>query len=133
MQQPRRRIALRAVLLAAIPLVLMSAIGAFLLHDGQAEDGRSTFTVGVIIAAVSASSVIYQVDRWSLMRQSLTHLTMMLVTVLPALLLSGWFPVDTVGGVLLVVAVFALVGLVLWSSLFLIMRFVERRQAARVQ
>ncbi|EYT66273.1 hypothetical protein H489_0103835 [Curtobacterium flaccumfaciens UCD-AKU] len=125
--------ALRAVLLAAIPLVLMSAIGAFLLHDGQAEDGRSTFTVGVIIAAVSASSVIYQVDRWSLMRQSLTHLTMMLVTVLPALLLSGWFPVDTVGGVLLVVAVFALVGLVLWSSLFLIMRFVERRQAARVQ
>jgi len=133
MQQPRRRIALRAVLLAAIPLVLMSAIGAFLLHDGQAEDGRSTFTVGVIIAAVSASSVIYQVDRWSLMRQPLTHLTMMLVTVLPALLLSGWFPVDTVGGVLLVVAVFALVGLVLWSSLFLIMRFVERRQAARVQ
>ncbi|MCS6567046.1 MULTISPECIES: DUF3021 family protein [Curtobacterium] len=124
---------MRAVLLAAIPLVLMSAIGAFLLHDGQAEDGRSTFTVGVIIAAVSASSVIYQVDRWSLMRQSLTHLTMMLVTVLPALLLSGWFPVDTVGGVLLVVAVFALVGLVLWSSLFLIMRFVERRQAARVQ
>ncbi|WNY35404.1 DUF3021 family protein [Curtobacterium flaccumfaciens] len=72
-------------------------------------------------------------DRWSLMRQSLTHLTMMLVTVLPALLLSGWFPVDTVGGVLLVVAVFALVGLVLWSSLFLTMRFVERRQAARVQ
>ena len=133
MQQPRRRIALRAVLLAAIPLVLMSAIGAFLLHDGQAEDGRSTFTVGVIIAAVSASSVIYQVDRWSLMRQSLTHLTMMLVTVLPALLLSGWFPLDTVGGVLLVVAVFALVGMVLWLSLFLIMRFIERRQAARLQ
>ena len=133
MQQPRRRIALRAVLLAAIPLVLMSAIGAFLLHDGQAEDGRSTFTVGVIIAAVSASSVIYQVDRWSLRRQSLTHLAVMVVTVLPALLLSGWFPVDTVGGVLLVVAVFALVGMVLWLSLFLIMRFIERRQAARLQ
>lgn len=57
----------------------------------------------------------------------------MVVTVLPALLLSGWFPLDTVGGVLLVVAVFALVGMVLWLSLFLIMRFIERRQAARLQ
>jgi hypothetical protein len=113
--------------------VLMSAIGAFLLHDGQAADGRSTLAVGVIIAAVSASSVIYQVDRWSLMRQSITHLIVMLVTVLPALLLSGWFAVNMVGGVLLVVAVFALVGLVLWTSLFLIMRFVERRQASRLQ
>lgn len=133
MQRPRQRLALRAVLLGGIPLVLMSAIGGFLLHDGQAEDGRSALAVGVIIAAVSASSVIYQVDRWSLRRQSLTHLAVMVVTVLPALLLSGWFPLDTVGGVLLVVAVFALVGMVLWLSLFLIMRFIERRQAARLQ
>lgn len=133
MQRPRKLLALRAVFLGVIPLVLMSVIGAFLLRDGQLADGRSTLAVGVIIAAVSASSVIYQVDRWSLMRQSLTHLTVMLVTVLPALLLSGWFPVDTIGGVLLVVAVFALVGMVLWSSLFLIVRFVERRRAARLQ
>lgn len=133
MQRPLKRLALRAVFLGVIPLVLMSVIGAFLLRDGQLADGRSTLAVGVIIAAVSASSVIYQVDRWSLMRQSLTHLVLMLVTVLPALLLSGWFPVDTVGGVLLVVAVFALVGLTLWSSLFLIMRFVERRQVGRPQ
>lgn len=133
MQRPRQRLALRAVLLGGIPLVLMSAIGGFLFHDGQAEDGRSTLAVGVIIAAVSASSVIYQVDRWSLRRQSLTHLAVMVVTVLPALLLSGWFPLDTVGGALLVVAVFALVGMVLWLSLFLIMRFIERRQAARLQ
>jgi hypothetical protein len=87
----------------------------------------------VIIAAASASSVIHQVDRWSLMRQSITHLVVMLVTALPAPLLNGWFPVDTVGGVLLVVAVSALVGPVLWSALLVIMRSVERRQAARLQ
>jgi hypothetical protein len=68
-----------------------------------------------------------------LMRQSITHLMVMLVTVLTALMLSGWFPVDTVGGVLLVVAVSALVGLVLWSALLVSMRSVERRQAARLQ
>jgi hypothetical protein len=68
-----------------------------------------------------------------LMRQSITHLMVMLVTVLTALMLSGWFPVDTVGGVLLVVAVSALVGPVLWSSLLVIMRSDERRQAARLQ
>ena len=55
----------------------------------------------------------------------------MAITVLPALLLSGWFRLDTLAGVLLVVGLFLLVGLVLRSALFLIIRLLERRHAER--
>ena len=131
MEQRRKRLALRAFLLGAIPLVVMTSIGVFLLRDGQTADGRSTLAVGVIVAAVSASSVIYQTEGWSLRRQSLAHFVVMAITVLPALLLSGWFRLDTLAGALLVVGLFLLAGLVLWSALLFIIRILERRHAAR--
>ncbi|OUE25653.1 DUF3021 domain-containing protein [Clavibacter michiganensis] len=128
---PRPRLLLRAALLAGIPLVVMTAIGTYLLADGQAADGRSTLAVGVIVAATASGSLLYQVGGWSLTRQSVTHFALMLVTVLPALLMSGWFPVDTAGGVLAVVGIFLAAGVVLWSTLFLVMTAVERRRTAR--
>ncbi|MFT7712199.1 DUF3021 domain-containing protein [Clavibacter tessellarius] len=130
-RHPRPRLLLRAVLLGGIPLAVMSAIGAYLLHDGQTADGRSTLAVGVIVAATAAGSLLYQVPGWSLPRQSVAHFALMLVTVLPTLLLSGWFPVDTAGGVLAVGGIFLAAGLVLWTTLYLVMTAVERRRAAR--
>ncbi|MGJ1429388.1 DUF3021 domain-containing protein [Clavibacter sepedonicus] len=109
----------------------MSAIAAYLLADGRTADGRSTLAVGVIVAATAAGSLLYQVDRWSLTRQSVTHFVLMLATVLPGLLLSGWFRVDTAGGVLAVVGIFLATGLVLWTTLYVVMTAVERRRDAR--
>ncbi|WP_052129237.1 DUF3021 domain-containing protein [Clavibacter michiganensis] len=129
---PRRpRLLLRAALLGGIPLVVMSAIGASLLAGGQTSDGRSTLAVGVIVAATAAGSLLYQVPGWGLPRQSVAHFALMLVTVLPALLLSGWFPVDTPGGVLAVVGIFLATGLALWTTLYLVMTAVERSRARR--
>lgn len=127
------RLLLRAALLGGIPLVVMSAIGAYLLHAGELADGRSTLAVGVIVAATAAGSLLYEVERWSLTRQSVTHFALMFVTVLPALLLSGWFATDTAGGVLAVVGIFLAAGLVLWTTLFLVMTAVERGRASRAQ
>lgn len=111
---------LRATLLAGIPLAAMTTIGIVLLAQGKLADGRSTIAVGVIVAAVAGASVIYQVERWSLRAQTLAHSAVMLLTVLPALLLSGWFPLDSAWGYLAVVAVFLGAGIVLWSAFYLI-------------
>lgn len=121
----RVRLALRGALLAAIPLVIMCAIGVVLFRQGQTSDGRSTIAVGVIIAATCGASVLYQVDHWSLMRQSGIHFAVMVITVLPALLLSGWFPTHTPNGLIATVLLFLSVGLVLWTSIFLVLRLRE--------
>ncbi|MDF2046939.1 DUF3021 domain-containing protein [Microbacterium sp. Kw_RZR3] len=112
---------LGAVLLrAGIPLVIMSAIGIALLAQGKPDDGRATLAVGVIAAAVSGASVIYQVEAWSMRTQTLVHFVVMTVTVLPALLLSGWFPLDTGWHYLGVVAVFLGTGILLWAFFFVL-------------
>ncbi|SJN36386.1 hypothetical protein FM104_09210 [Microbacterium esteraromaticum] len=120
---------MKATLLSGIPLLIMTAIGIALIAQGKSADGRSTLAVGVIIAAVAGSSVIYQIGGWDLRRQSLAHFAIMLVTVLPALLLSGWFPLDSISGYFVVIAAFLAAGLVLWISFYLIFTKVVPRKA----
>lgn len=121
------RTIVRVALLAGIPLIIMTGIGLALLAQGQEADGRSTLAVGVIVAAVAASSVIYQIDRWTLRRQTAVHFAVMVVTVLPALFFSGWFALDGVGDVLAVIGTFLVTGAILWVLFYAISRVVERR------
>lgn len=71
------------LILAGVPLVIMGVIGAALLAQGDTSNGRSTLAVGVIIAATSGTSVLYQLEQWKLSFQSLIHFGIMLVTVPP--------------------------------------------------
>lgn len=120
----------RATLRAGIPLLIMTVIGIALLAQDKAADGRATLAVGVIVASVAGASVIYQIDRWSLRRQSFVHFAVMSVTVLPALLLSGWFALEGVWGYLTVVGAFVSVGTVLWSIFYVIFAKLVRRKTA---
>ena len=124
---------LAAVLLrAGIPLVIMTAIGIALLAQGKAEDGRATLAVGVIAAAVSGASIVYQIDTWSMRKQTLVHFAIMTVTVLPALLLSGWFTLDSVWGYIGVIATFLGAGILLWVFFFVLFtRILPRRETPR--
>lgn len=105
------------LILAGIPLIIMGAIGTMLLDQGETSDARSTFAVGVIIAATSGTAVLFQIDKWKLSFQSLLHFLIMLFTVLPALYLSGWFPLETPLDYLSVLGIFLLTGAVLWLVL----------------
>lgn len=117
----------KAALLSVIPLLIMVPIGLSLISSGEAVRGRSTLAVGVIVSAVSGATTVYQIDRWSPRKQSLFHLGIMAVTVLPALLLSGWFPEDQPRGALLAIGSFAAAGAVLWTVLYLVISAIERR------
>lgn len=122
---------LKAFLLTGIPLLVLGAIALALVLQGKPADGRATATVGVIVAATSGASVIYQLERWSLRRQTGVHFIIMLVTVLPALLLSGWFPLENAWGYLAVVGVFLATGLLLWVVFFLVFTRIVPRMNAR--
>lgn len=116
-------------ILAGVPLIIMGAIGAVLLVQGDAINARSTFAVGVIIAATSGASVIYQVERWKLQIQSLIHFAIMLCTVLPALYLSGWFTLNEPIDYLSVFGIFLIAGAVLWLVFYLIFGVIQTEDA----
>ncbi len=122
---------LAAVLLrAGIPLVVMTAIGITLLVQGKTDDGRATLAVGVIAAAVSGATIVYQIKSWSMRKQTLVHFLIMTVTVLPALLLSGWFALDSAWGYVGVVATFLGAGILLWTFFFVLFTKVLARRSA---
>ena len=81
---------------------------------------RGTFIVGIIIASVAASSVIYEIENWSLFKQSVIHFLIMLVTVLPLLYISGWYKLNSVLDYVKVFGIFLFVGIVLWTISYFI-------------
>lgn len=116
----------KLLLLIGIPLLIMGSIGGSLYVQGDAENGRSTLAVGVIIAATCGASMIYQVPNWSLFQQTVVHFSIMLVTVLPAMLLSGWFDLSVATGWLMAAGLFLLTGIVLWTVFFTVFKFIEQ-------
>lgn len=123
-----------AMIRGGIPLLIMSGISLIMRwQELDAFQVRSTFFVGLIIAAVAAATVVYEVEAWPLSRQSLVHLGLMLVTVFPLLLLSGWFPVNSMRDAVKVLRLFLLVGATLWLVAFFVMTrlFKQKKQTTQ--
>ncbi|WP_296125679.1 DUF3021 family protein [uncultured Streptococcus sp.] len=81
---------------------------------------KSTFLTGLIVAIILATAPIYDDNRLTLRQQSLLHFSIMCVTILPILCLSGWYPLHNVIDFLKILASFLTCGLVLWTLAYLI-------------
>lgn len=120
------------LILASVSANIFGVMGIALLVEGDRATARTTFAVGVIVAATSGASVIYQVDRWTLSLQSTIHFTIMIATVLPALFLGGWFTLDSPVDYLAVIGIFLVTGLALWVVMFLVFGVVlPKRRTSR--
>ena len=105
-----------AILRGIIPLIIMTIISIIMKYQGiDPFQVRGTFIVGIIIASVAAASVIYEIENWSLFKQSVIHFLIMLVTVLPLLYISGWYKLNSVLDYVKVFGIFLFVGIVLWT------------------
>ena len=110
-----------AILRGIIPLIIMTIISIIMKYQGiDPFQVRGTFIVGIIIASVAAASVIYEIENWSLFKQSVIHFLIMLVTVLPLLYISGWYKLNSVLDHVKVFGIFLFVGIVLWTISYFI-------------
>lgn len=110
-----------AILRGIIPLIIMTIISIIMKYQGiDPFQVRGTFIVGIIIASVAAASVIYEIENWSLFKQSVIHFLIMLVTVLPLLYISGWYKLNSVLDYVKVFEIFLFVGIVLWTISYFI-------------
>ncbi len=106
------------------PLIIMTAMSLWMKFQDVAPDQvKRTFLMGIIITAVAAASVIYDVDKWSIRKQTLVHFLVMLITVYPCLLISGWFELISAVDYLRVFFIFLTVGIMLWSFSYIILRY----------
>ena len=85
---------------------------------------KSTFITGLIVISVVAASVIYEVESWSLIKQSNIHFLIMLITVYPCLVFSNWFPnktaLDFALDLVKIFGLFLIVGIILWTVAYIL-------------
>ena len=111
----------RAIIRGIIPFIIMTAISLMMKYQGvDVFQVKSTFLAGIIVTSVAATSVIYEIENWSLLKQSVVHFVIMLVTVFPCLLVSGWFKLNNILDYIKVFGIFLFAGLVLWSIAYFI-------------
>lgn len=111
----------RAIIRGIIPFIFMSAISLMMKYQGvDVFQVKSTFFAGIIVTSVAAASVIYEIENWSLLKQSVAHFVIMLVTVFPCLLVSGWFKLNNTLDYIKVFGIFLFAGVVLWSIAYFI-------------
>ena len=112
---------LSAGIRGSIPFIIMSTLsGIMKLQHVDDYSVNSTFITGLIITAVAATSVIYDVKSWTLARQSVVHFLIMLVTVYPCLVFSGWFPTKSILDLVKIFGFFLIVGIILWTISYIL-------------
>ena len=112
---------LSAGIRGAIPFIIMSTLSG-IMKSQHIDDYsvNSTFITGLIITAVAAASVIYDIKSWTLARQSIVHFLIMLVTVYPCLVFSGWFPTKSILDLVKIFGFFLIVGIILWTISYIL-------------
>lgn len=111
----------KSIIKGIIVFIIMTAI-SFIMKAQNIDpfQVRSTFFAGLISAVVVATKPIYDIEDWSLLKQSLAHFGLMLVTVYPILLVSGWFTLNSPIDYLKVFGMFLLGGIITWTIGYII-------------
>ncbi len=119
----------KALIRGIIPFAIMTGMSLLMKYQGMEPfQIKSTFLAGLIATSVMAASVIYDIESRSLLKQSIIHFLIMLVTVFPCLVVSGWFPLNRTIDYLKIIGIFLLVGAILWSLCYLIFGKLIKKQ-----
>lgn len=102
-------------IITGIAMVTLS----FFIDDSTQANG--TLYAGLIAAITIAAIPIYDIDTWSLTKRSAAHFVLMVCTVFPLLLMSGWFSAPVA------VVVFLLFGAVGWTIGYTVNRVQEAK------
>ena len=98
--------------------------------QGQSDDSSAYFFYGLIAFFLGLASIIYQIEQWSFLKQIFARYMAMLITVFPTLLLSGFYPLDSLKDVFDVYLQFNKVGIILFLTTYFISYFISRRNSS---
>ena len=120
----------KSIIRGIIPFLIMTTLSIAMKCQGiDVFQVRSTFIVGLIITFLAATSVIYEYEKWSIRKQAIVHFLIMLGTVFPCLLISGWYELNNTLDYLKVFSNFLLTGVVLFCVMYFVFtKIVDRKK-----
>lgn len=115
-----------------IPLLVLLILSFWNRLQGAVETSNVFFFYGLIAFFLGLASVIYMIKQWSFGKQIIAHYLVMLVTIFPTLLLSGFYPLNSFDDLLKVYIQFNKVGLILFLLTYFISKSRQKYNNGRV-
>jgi len=115
-----------------IPFVFLLILSIWNRLQGEVGNSNVFFFYGLIAFFLGVASVIYLIKQWSFGKQIIAHYLVMLVTVFPTLLLSGFYPLNSFDDLLKVYIKFNKVGLILLLLTYFISKSRQRYNNRRL-
>ncbi len=85
-------------LIKALGLFFLLLILAFIFnYQKHFKSAKNIFYFAAILLVIQLSNVVFKIPNWTAAKQTFSHFILMLCSVYPLLLLSGWFPRKTHG------------------------------------
>ncbi len=99
---------------SGVGLGMMAYIILLWLSQVHAQGFSQILIVMLGSGLMGLASLIYRIDKWSLFRQSMSHLLIILGLVVGMGLMNGWFDMSQKGFVMLFLGQFILIYLLIW-------------------
>jgi hypothetical protein len=119
----------KGLLRGVIPFSIFLVFSLWNYFQGSTESAHTFLINGLIVFFLGVTSVIYLIRKWSFVKQIVVHYLVMLVTVFPTLLLSGYYPLDSVVDLLMVYLHFNKVGIILFLATYFISTLIYRSRS----
>jgi hypothetical protein len=107
---------LKGLIRGTVPFAFMLSMYAWNDFQGRAADAKAFLFYGFMALFLGLASIIYEVKQWSFRKQIIVHYLMMVVTVFPLLLLSGYYKTGSFGAIFHVFLLFNKVGVILFVT-----------------
>ena len=93
----------------------------------DASQSHGAFIAGLIAFFVILAMPIYSIDAWSVRKRTIVHIVAMLITVVPCLVVSGWFDVTTGLGIATMLVTYVGFGIAAWTVGYVLHRIREKK------
>ncbi|WP_051353742.1 DUF3021 family protein [Atopobium fossor] len=113
-------------------LITLGIMGC-ITYFSEATQQQSLMSATIISTAIAAASIIYDYDVWSVKKKIIVHTIMMLFTVYPALVISGWFDTSHWTGYLIILGSFAACGCTFASIGYVISRYILKNVPVKIR
>lgn len=118
-------IAIGTTITLIIAVIMKGDMGS--AHDSLAYYTRGYFISALIGAVFGAASVIWDVEEWSLLRQTITYFILTIVTHLSCALAARWIPFE-----LFAILMYIGIYIVLFAIIFVIVYSVQKKRVEQV-
>lgn len=93
----------------------------------DASQAHGAFIAGLIAFFVILAMPIYSIDAWSVRKRTIVHIVAMLVTIVPCLVVSGWFDVTTGWGIATMLLTYVGFGIAAWAVGYVVHKIREKK------